>query len=208
MRLLTTENRADPTPISLSRRCFVQGLAGGGLLAGLIPWRGGFGDLSAQSGVPRRALSGTHFELEIGELPVDFTGRRRVATVINGQLPGPLLRWRQGDTVTLCVRNRLTETTSLHWHGMVVPADMDGVPGLSFHGIPPGGEYLYRFAVNQSGTYWYHSHSGFQEQTGMYGAIVIEPRHGRRHSADRDYVVMLSDWTDELPAHLYDHLKN
>jgi CopA family copper-resistance protein len=117
------------------------------------------------------------------------------------------LRWREGDTVTLRVFNRLSEPTSIHWHGMIVPADMDGVPGLSFDGIGPGQSYVYRFKVNQSGTYWYHSHSRFQEQTGLYGPIVIEPRRGQRHRADREHVVLLSDWTDLDPEHIYRTLK-
>jgi len=152
-------------------------------------------------------LSGTEFDLRIGFTPVNFTGRRRVATVVNGQLPAPLLRWREGDTVTLRVRNELNERSSIHWHGMIVPADMDGVPGLSFEGIAPHETYVYRFKVNQHGTYWYHSHSRFQEQTGLYGPIVIEPRDGERFPAERDYVVMLSDWTDIDPEHLFATLK-
>ena len=202
-------NKRYPRPehlgIQLPRRRFVQGLALGGVAAGLGLWRG---DALAQlAKAPRAELSGTHFELEIGELPVDFTGRQRIATVVNGQLPAPLLRWRQGDTVTLRVRNRLPVTSSIHWHGIVLPADMDGVPGISFDGIPPGGEYLYRFTVNQAGTYWYHSHSRFQEQVGLYGPIVIEPRGGERHAAQRDYTILLSEWTDTDPERIYANLK-
>ncbi|GAA0685375.1 copper resistance system multicopper oxidase [Dyella marensis] len=198
-------NKQDPRGLQLPRRRFVQGLALGGVAAGLGLWRG---DALAQiAQAPRAELSGTHFELEIGELPVDFTGRRRIATVVNGQLPAPLLRWRQGDTVTLRVRNRLPVTSSIHWHGIVLPADMDGVPGISFDGIPPGGEYLYRFSVNQAGTYWYHSHSRFQEQIGLYGPIVIEPRDGERHAAQRDYTILLSEWTDTDPERIYANLK-
>ncbi|PWK91971.1 copper resistance system multicopper oxidase [Fulvimonas soli] len=196
-------NRQDPRGVLLPRRRFVQGLALGGVAAGLgwAPWR------APAQAAPRAELRGTTFELEIGELPVDFTGRRRLATVVNGRLPAPLLRWRQGDTVTLRVRNVLPVTSSIHWHGIVLPADMDGVPGLSFDGIPPGGEYVYRFAVNQAGTYWYHGHSRFQEQTGLYGPIVIEPRGGERHPAERDHVVLLSDWTDDDPERIYANLK-
>ena len=197
-------NKQEPRGFQLPRRRFVQGLALGGIAAGLGLWRG---NALAQAAAPRAELRGTHFELEIGELPVDFTGRRRVATVVNGQLPAPLLRWRQGDTVTLRVRNRLPVSSSIHWHGIVLPADMDGVPGLSFDGIPAGGEYTYRFAVNQAGTYWYHSHSRFQEQTGLYGPIIIEPRDGERHAVDRDYVVLLNDWTDVDPETIYANLK-
>ena len=105
------------------------------------------------------------------------------------------------------VKNRLTVPTSLHWHGVIVPSDMDGVPGLSFAGIAPGETFTYRFQVNQSGTYWYHSHSRFQEQVGLYGPIVIEPRLCERHRADREHVVLLSDWTDMDPEHLYRTLK-
>ena len=118
-----------------------------------------------------------------------------------------MLRWREGDTVTLRVTNRLREATSLHWHGIVLPNEMDGVPGLTFNGIPPGETFVYRFQVRQSGTYWYHSHSGFQEQTGLYAPLIIEPRHPDPFSADRDYVVMLSDWTDEDPNRVYANLK-
>ncbi|WP_426269467.1 copper resistance system multicopper oxidase [Dyella kyungheensis] len=197
-------NKQEPRGFQLPRRRFVQGLALGGVAAGLGLWRG---NAMAQASTPRAELRGNHFELEIGELPVDFTGRKRIATVVNGQLPAPLLRWRQGDTVSLRVRNRLKVTSSIHWHGIVLPADMDGVPGLSFEGIPAGGEYTYRFTVNQSGTYWYHSHSRFQEQTGLLGPIVVEPRDGERHPADRDYVVMLNDWTDLDPETIYANLK-
>ncbi len=152
-------------------------------------------------------LSGTEFDLEIDTLPVNFTGKPRTATVVNGQVPAPLLRWREGDTITLRVTNRLREPTSIHWHGIILPADMDGVPGLSFEGIAPGTTYNYRFPVTQSGTYWYHSHSRFQEQTGLYGPLVIEPRSGERHNVDRDYTVLLSDWSDQDPEHIFATLK-
>jgi len=152
-------------------------------------------------------LAGTELNLDVGALAVNFTGRPRIATAVNGQVPGPLLRWREGDTITLRVVNRLPTPTSIHWHGVIVPADMDGVPGLSFHGIAPGEAFVYAFQVNQSGTYWYHSHSRFQEQTGLYGPIVIEPRAGERQHADREHVVLLSDWTDADPERIYRTLK-
>jgi CopA family copper-resistance protein len=188
-----------------SRRRFVQGLALGGVATGL-----GLARLPAfaqAADAARTVLAGRDFDLSIGELPVNFTGAERRATVVNGQLPAPLLRWRQGDTVTLRVRNTLAERSSIHWHGVILPADMDGVPGLSFMGIAPGETYLYRFAVNQAGTYWYHSHSRFQEQVGLYGPIVIEPRDGERFPAERDHVVLLSDWTDADPERIYATLK-
>jgi CopA family copper-resistance protein len=152
-------------------------------------------------------LSGNDFDLFIGETPVNITGAARTAMTINGSLPGPILRWREGETVTLRVRNRLKEDTSIHWHGIILPANMDGVPGLSFHGIAPDGMYEYKFKVNQNGTYWYHSHSGLQEQVGVYGALVIDAKEPEPFSYDRDYVVLLSDWTDENPARVLAKLK-
>ncbi len=154
-------------------------------------------------------LRGTDFDLDIAPTAVNFTGVPRVATLVNGSLPAPILRWREGDTVTLRVTNRLPETSSIHWHGIVLPSAMDGVPGIAdgFHGIAPGETFTYRFKVRQSGTYWYHSHSGFQEQTGLYGPLIIEPREPEPFTYDRDYVVMLSDWTDEDPTVVYAKLK-
>jgi len=192
----------DPVTLSGSRRRFVQGLAGSALAFGAmrhLAWP------AAKN--PVSVLSGTEFDLSIGATDVNFTGVPRIATAVNGQVPAPVLRWREGDTLTLRVANRLSVPSSIHWHGIIVPADMDGVPGLSFEGIPPGGMYVYRFRINQSGTYWYHSHSRFQEQTGLYGPIVIEPRGGERHPTERDYTVLLSDWTDMDPEHIFRALK-
>jgi FtsP/CotA-like multicopper oxidase with cupredoxin domain len=194
--------------LSRSRRRFVQGLAGGAL-AIISARRFGWAAAAAPRTVgDSGVLSGTEFNLEIGALAVNFTGQPGMATVVNGRLPAPLLRWREGDVITLRVSNRLSAPSSIHWHGIIVPADMDGVPGLSFEGIGPGATYVYRFKVNQSGTYWYHSHSRFQEQTGLYGPIVIEPRGGERHHADREHVVLLSEWTDRDPEHIYRTLKH
>lgn len=188
-----------------SRRTFVKGLAAGGILGSLGLWRSPVWALTSP-GQPT-VLSGTEFDLFIGQTPVNITGAPRTAMTINGSLPGPLLRWREGDTVTLRVRNRLQEDTSIHWHGIILPANMDGVPGLSFHGIAPDGLYEYWFQVRQSGTYWYHSHSGLQEQVGVYGPLVIDPKEPEPFQYDRDYVVMLSDWTDENPARVMAKLK-
>jgi CopA family copper-resistance protein len=184
-----------------SRRRFLAAAGAGVFVLGVAP-RSSFGQRNGQT-----VLSGTEFDLDIGERAVNITGKQRLGTVVNGQLPAPLLRWREGDTITLRVSNRLSARSSIHWHGMIVPADMDGVPGLSFEGIPAAGSYTYRFKVNQSGTYWYHAHSRFQEQTGLYGPIVIEPRVGPRFVVQRDYVVMLSDWTDIDPERIYATLK-
>jgi CopA family copper-resistance protein len=185
----------------LNRRCFVQGVAAAGALATVWPP----GRAIAATRLP--VLSGTEFQLEIGPMPVNITGRARTATAINGQIPAPILRWREGDTITLAVTNRLSDPTSIHWHGIRAPSPMDGVPGLSFAGIPPGQTFVYRFPVHQSGTYWYHSHSAFQEQTGVYGPIIIEPKGGYAHPFDRDYVVFLSEWSDESPDTIISNLK-
>jgi len=188
-----------------SRRTFVKGLAAGGLLGGLGLWRPPVWALTSP-GQPT-VLAGSEFELFIDQTPVNLTGRARTALTVNGSLPGPLLRWREGDTVTLRVKNRLGEPTSIHWHGILLPSTMDGVPGLSFKGIEPGGLYVYQFKVKQHGTYWYHSHSGLQEQQGVYGPLVIDPKEPEPYSYQRDYVVMLSDWTDEDPVALMKTLK-
>jgi FtsP/CotA-like multicopper oxidase with cupredoxin domain len=201
--------------LNVSRRRFVQGVAGGALLvAGRQPGWGAtyLGDDGATAepavtGEQRSVLRGTEFQLEIAARRVNFTGTSRLATVVNGQLPAPLLYWREGDTVTIHVTNRLSAPTSIHWHGIILPANMDGVPGISFDGIPPGATFTYRFPVTQAGTYWYHSHSRFQEQVGLYGPIVIEPRDGSRQHADREHVLLLSDWTDTDPEHIYRLLK-
>jgi len=184
-----------------SRRRFVHGIAG---VSALAAWP--FVVRSAHAHAAP-LLGGRDFALEIGSVPVNFTGHPMTAIGVNGQLPAPILRWREGDTVTIAVTNRLAEPSSIHWHGVRTPTEMDGAPGLSFNGIAPGETFTYRFPVRQSGTYWYHSHSGFQEQTGLYGAIVIEPRAGYAQKFDRDYVVLLSDWSDESPSAIVSNLK-
>jgi len=188
-----------------SRRTFVKGLAAGSILGGLGLWRPPVWAVTSP-GQPT-VLSGTEFDLSIGETPVNITGSPRMAMTINGTLPGPLLRWREGDTITLRVKNRLEQDTSIHWHGILLPANMDGVPGLSFHGIAPDGMYVYQFKVRQNGTYWYHSHSGLQEQAGVYGPIVIDAQEPEPFTYARDYVVMLTDWSDEEPARVMAKLK-
>jgi CopA family copper-resistance protein len=190
--------------LPVSRRRFVLGIATAGALAALpFPLRSALAAGSSAAPV----LSGRDFALEIGPVAVNMTGRPRMGVGINGQVPAPILRWREGDTVTLAVTNRLSEPTSIHWHGIRTPTNMDGVPGLSFEGIAPGETFTYRFRVPQSGTYWYHSHSAFQEQIGLYGSIVIEPRAGYAQAFDRDYVVLLSDWSDEAPETIVSNLK-
>jgi CopA family copper-resistance protein len=190
---------------TVSRRRFVRDVAAGTALA-MCGWRGwsAFGEI-----VPHNPaiLTGKDFKLTVDSLPVNFTGRHAMATTVNGSLPGPILRWREGDTVDVAVTNRLKHATSIHWHGVRVPADMDGVPGLSFAGIAPGETFHYRFPVRQSGTYWYHSHSGSQEQKGLIGALIIDPRDRDPVESDKEYVVLLSDWTDDNPETIFSNLK-
>jgi CopA family copper-resistance protein len=149
------------------------------------------------------------YDLVVENKVVNITGKDRTATVINGQLPGPALRFKEGENVTVHVTNRLKEPTSIHWHGLLLPSEQDGVPGVSngFRGILPGETYTYNFQIRQAGTYWYHSHSATQEQSGMYAPIIIEPKNREPFRYDRDYVVVLSDWTDENPAGIVRNLK-
>ncbi|WP_448244509.1 copper resistance system multicopper oxidase [Pseudoxanthomonas mexicana] len=195
----------------LSRRQFVQGLAAGGAVLGLGLWPKQSWALRSPGQL--EVLSGTQFDLSIGETLVNYTGKTRPAITVNGSVPAPILRWREGTRVQLRARNDLPpgsihgDATSIHWHGILLPTNMDGVPGFSFDGINRGESYLYEFDVRQSGTYWYHSHSGFQEQGGMYGPLIIDPIDPPPFSYDRDYVVFLSDWTDMDPARLFARLK-
>ncbi len=189
---------------SLPRRRFVTGAASAVGLAGL-----GINPqlLANTKPVEVPLLAGTNFDLNIGYREVNFTGKNRIANAVNGSVPSPTLRFREGERVKLNVTNHLAEDSSIHWHGLILPNEMDGVPGLTFAGIKPGDTYHYQFDVIQNGTYWYHSHSGFQEQKGVYGAIIIDPAEPEPFAYDRDYVVILSDWTDEDPNRIYRKLK-
>ncbi|MGB5877902.1 MAG: copper resistance system multicopper oxidase [Pseudomonadales bacterium] len=152
-------------------------------------------------------LTGKEFDLYVSEKMITVNGKSSMATLINDSLPAPTLKMQEGDTVTIRVHNQLNESTSIHWHGLLVPFEMDGVPGISFDGIPAGSTFTYKFKLIQSGTYWYHSHTGFQEQTGMRGAIVIEPKGRERHPIEEDHVILLSDWTHRDPHNLLKLLK-
>jgi len=185
-----------------SRRTFVSGVTAA-VAAGVTGFRPT--SLLAQIQHPSE-LRGPDIDLTIDALPVNYTGRRRIATAVNGQIPAPLLRLREGETTTIRVTNRLRETTSIHWHGLVLPAEMDGVPGISFSGIDPGTTFAYRFTPRQTGTYWYHAHT-LHEQTGLYGPLIIEPKEPQGTRSDRDYPVLLSDWTDEDPLQVFLNLK-
>ena len=192
----------------ISRRDFIKATGAGLFLASLhcalpLPaWA-----LTANSGI-ERAANKSRYDLTIGYSPIRIDGREGISTGVNGTVPGPLVHLREGDDVILSVTNRLmdTEHSSLHWHGILVPFRMDGVPGVNFDGIQPGETYEYRYRVKQAGTYWYHSHSRFQEQTGAYGPLIIDPKDGEPFAYDRDYPVVLSDWSFEDPETIFRHI--
>jgi len=187
------------------RRQFVTGLTAGCMLSGLpLTARA---QAKSQSYQSPQELRGPHINLDIDMMPVNFTGQDQLATVVNQSVPAPTLRFKEGQRVSIKVNNHLKVDSSIHWHGIILPTNMDGVPGLSFDGIKPGQSYHYEFDLKQNGTYWYHSHSGFQEQTGLFGALIIDPAEPEPFAYDRDYVVQLSDWSEESPTHVYANLK-
>jgi len=191
----------------VTRRKLLKASAAGGLIAsaaGLLPaWA-----RSASAGNQGIfELAGNSFDLSVGHSAVNIGGRAGHAITVNGTLPGPLLRFREGEELSLRVQNRLAEDTSIHWHGLLVPFYMDGVPGVSFPGIRAGETFEYKFALPQSGTYWYHSHSGLQEQAGHYGPIIIDPAGRDPVAYDREYVLVLSDWSFEHPHKVFARLK-
>ena len=188
----------------ISRRSFLYGATGTSLTAGvLLPRSGRSGDTG--NGGTESTYRETN--LIVARTKVTINGRTTSAVTVNGTLPGPLLRWTEGDEVVLNVMNRLNEDTSIHWHGLLLPNAMDGVPGVTFGGIKPQETFSYRFKITQSGTYWYHSHSGFQEQLGHYGPIIIDPVTPETYDCDRDYVILLSDWLFEDPHRIFAELK-
>ena len=194
----------DFLPPGINRRRFVQGVAGLGAAATL--------GLRPASAAPVFAeppvLRGNRFDLSVDRAVVNKTGTPDWGNTVNGGVPGPTLRWREGDVVEINLRNNLPELTGFHWHGIILPNRMDGVPGLEFPGIQPGESFTYRFPVLQSGTYWYHSHIAYQEQKGAAGALVIDPAGEPLVKADRDYVVLLSDWMDGSPLLVQNNLKH
>jgi len=151
-----------------------------------------------------RVLTGNSIALQIGESHFSTGGRSGHAVTVNGTLPAPLLRLREGETVRIAVTNRLKEQTSIHWHGLLVPFQMDGVPGVSFPGIDPGETFVYEFPLTHSGTFWYHSHSGMQEAEGLFGPIVIDPSGPDPIACDREHVLVLSDWS---PIHPHEQMR-
>ena len=194
--------------LSLSRRQILRGatMAGGSLaLSPLFPaWaRSGTPGLAA----PLAIVSGNEIALSIGHAMLPVGGREGHAIGINGTSPGPIIRLKEGQNVRLAVTNALSEDSSIHWHGLLLPFQMDGVPGVSFPGIKPGQTFVYDFPVRQSGTYWYHSHSGLQEAMGMYGAIVIDPAGPDPVAHDREHVILLADWSFMHPHTILRKLK-
>lgn len=192
----------------MKRRDLLQSslLVGGALgWQALLPAWAQTGALNTLAGIP--ALQGNDFDLTVAAARGLIAGERSRHITLNGQFPAPLLRWREGDDVRLRVHNTLDEPTSIHWHGILLPWQMDGVPGVSFAGIAPGETFEYRIPVKQAGTYWYHSHSGLQEAVGHYGPLIIDPREPAPYSYDREYVVLLSDWSSEAPGRIFSKLK-
>ena len=187
-------------PRTVNRRQFLRGtpLAAAGLsMNALFPsWA-----RSATTGLatPLPMVSGTDIALTIGHAAFEVDGRMSHAVTVNGTVPGPLIRLKQGQNVRLAVTNTLSEDSSIHWHGLLLPFQMDGVPGLSFPGIRPGETFVYDFPVRQAGTYWYHSHSGLQEQIGHMGPIVIDPAGADPVAYDREHIIVLSDWSAMHP---------
>lgn len=194
-------------PERLSRRRFVIGAGQAAVVGGLLQTL----PLPAWSALTRQGLGAgayaDRYDLAIGPTAVRINERGATALGINGTVPGPLLRLKEGRRIRLNVSNNLDEDSSLHWHGLILPTDMDGVPGLSFDGIAPGETYHYEFDVVQNGTYWYHSHSGLQEQSGVYGPIVIDPAGVDPVEYDRQFVILLSDWTFTDPGRVFANLK-
>jgi len=148
----------------------------------------------------------TEYRLTITQEKINITGKDRMAMKLNGQIPGPTLRFKEGDVAVIYVTNEMDCETSVHWHGILLPNFFDGVPYLTTPPIKPGETQRYEFPLIQSGTYWYHSHTMLQEQSGLYGSIVIEPKE-KRIEYDRDLVLLLSDWTDEKPMNVLKNLK-
>lgn len=192
----------------LNRRALLaQGAALGGV-AGLSPMLPAWAR-SGTRGVPPTlpTLSGRDIALEIGQIPFTVGGRTGRAIAINGTVPAPLLRLREGQTHRIAVTNTLAEDTSIHWHGFLIPFPMDGVPGVSFPGIRPRETFVYELPIRQSGTFWYHSHSGLQEQVGHYGPVIIDPATPDPVAYDREHVIVLSDWSFMAPERLIVQLK-
>ncbi|MCW1432455.1 copper resistance system multicopper oxidase [Novosphingobium sp. JCM 18896] len=192
----------------IDRRGVLRGAVRVGGSAALAAWLPAWAQPSS-SGLVRTlpAISGDDIHLRIAHQTMTISGRQSHAIGINGTVPGPLIRLREGQTVRLHVENALDEDSSIHWHGLILPFHMDGVPGVSFPGIKPRSTFVYEFPIGQYGTYWYHSHSGLQEQLGLYGPIVIDPKGEDPIRSDREHVIVLSDHSQAHPHTLFKKLK-
>ncbi|WP_333591059.1 copper resistance system multicopper oxidase [Brevundimonas sp.] len=194
--------------MKFDRRAVLRGaVAGGGVLAlqGVTPAWARTGSPGLRPDQP--TLTGPDIDLTVGRTPFTVGGRTATATTVNGGLPAPLLRLREGQNVRIAVHNGLDEDTSIHWHGVLLPFQMDGVPGISFPGIRPSETFVYEFPIIQSGTFWYHSHSGLQEAVGHYGPIIIDPAETDPVAYDREHVLIFSDWSFLSPHALLEKLK-
>lgn len=191
---------------SATRRSFLRNTLALAIAAGSYGCRSvGRSRLHLSRARERIGNEDAHVVIEYSTLIID--GREAEVTALNASVPGPLVRLREGDDAVLSVTNLLDEDSSIHWHGLLLPAGMDGVPGVSYAGIQPGETFTHRFPVRQSGTYWYHSHSGLQEQTGVFGPLIIDPASSDPYEYDLDYVITLSDWTFEDPHKILARLK-
>ena len=200
------------TPVS--RRHFLHAAGAMGALAAVSRLTPAYAQVSSGHGPSSAARAGlargarpVTVDLRVAQSAITIDGRRATAVAMNDTVPGPLLRFREGDEAIIRVTNALREDTSIHWHGIILPNAMDGVPGVNFAGIPAGTTFTYRYPLKQYGTYWYHSHSGLQEQLGHYGPMIIDPAEPEPFQYDREYVVMLSDWMFEDPERVLDRLK-
>ncbi|NHK29686.1 copper resistance system multicopper oxidase [Parvularcula flava] len=191
----------------VSRRQFLSTSLQAGLALGATSLLPAWSLPASRGNTGLSTLTGNRFDLKVDRFPVTIGGRSGMALGVNGTVPAPLIRFREGEEITLNVTNTLDEDTSIHWHGLLVPFQMDGVPGVTFPGIRPGETFQYKFAVPQNGTYWYHSHSGLQEQLGHYGPIIIEPKGADPVGYDREYIMVLSDWSFEDPYRIFKKLK-
>jgi CopA family copper-resistance protein len=203
---------SDAFDARLSRRTFVRAAGAAGGLAALGALTPAYARSMGRVGrvgqrLPKGGAAAGPTDLVIDRAAIRVGARRATATAINGTVPGPLLRFREGEEAVIRVTNRLREDTSVHWHGLIVPNRMDGVPGVVYPGIRPGETFTYQFPLRQYGTYWYHSHSGLQEQVGHYAPLIVDPAEPEPFAYDRDYVVMFSDWSFEDPYKVLDHIK-
>ncbi|WP_284389768.1 copper resistance system multicopper oxidase [Algimonas ampicilliniresistens] len=193
--------------MTFDRRHFLQTSLGSAAALGASGLMPAWARPASMGNLGLPALTGTDFDLTVSQFPIRIDGRDTLATGVNGTVPAPLIRFREDTPIRLNVRNDLDVDTSIHWHGLLVPFHMDGVPGVSFPGIKPRSSFTYEFSTPQNGTYWYHSHSGLQEQVGHYGPLIIDPKGSDPVAYDREYVLMLGDWTFTDPHRIFDKLK-